>query len=583
VFITHPFRVFLFQMRSRIADITDRPFRARVSSAKIARADRTTAYGRLTAGLLAVGVSSLVLVSVPQRANGAPPDTSPSSLAGANDVGLAGLPVAAGAASGEIASPGPAVPAEMHTPRPVAAPTGAGAAPAVTDTAVESAVSRVIPPKSAFQRPLDAADRADPVGGGGTPTPDIEAREAPTTSGAEAPSLAPAPNGADSAERVALTPRPVERAAPATTTREPTVTHEQAPRYHRLAAQYRLESVARNHAAPNSVKISTKAPKNVRVRVRRIGGRICVLNPCGSVLADTPGQRHERPDTSAPAPMATAPIANLLDGIGDESGCGNTNISVRISSPGDDGAVAQAAAGGDCGRNTNISIRINSPGDNGSVSQSIRPLVPPGLAAGLGTRLHTRPLLDPASTGPQLPAVAADPTKLPGQLDRSARRLANSLVARAQVKAGLRPAHSSRRSAGAGANNRRRPTAAPRATAVAEVHVSAAGVHVAASASARTATPREGRHVRPAPKRRAAKAAHAPPALSVPRLNRVVRRAAIGLPHVDHSRGSGLGLEAMLVAFAAALAGAYLIVPPAPSRRRLAAVAARSKRGLRRG
>jgi hypothetical protein len=66
-------------------------------------------------------------------------------------------------------------------------------------------------------------------------------------------------------------------------------------------------------------------------------------------------------------------------------------------------------------------------------------------------------------------------------------------------------------------------------------------------------------------------------------LDQVARRASAALPRVEPSGGSGFGLAAMLAAFAAALAGAYVLVPPESlRRRRLALLAAMSRRGLRR-
>ncbi|HMI70028.1 MAG TPA: hypothetical protein VK510_08535, partial [Solirubrobacteraceae bacterium] len=54
---------------------------------------------------------------------------------------------------------------------------------------------------------------------------------------------------------------------------------------------------------------------------------------------------------------------------------GNVNVSVRVDSPGDEGAVVQAAPG-----NVNVSVRVDSPGDDGPVTQTGAAPTPSGAA-----------------------------------------------------------------------------------------------------------------------------------------------------------------------------------------------------------
>jgi hypothetical protein len=64
-------------------------------------------------------------------------------------------------------------------------------------------------------------------------------------------------------------------------------------------------------------------------------------------------------------------------------------------------------------------------------------------------------------------------------------------------------------------------------------------------------------------------------------LQQAARSASGALPHLQSAHGSGLGMTAMLGAFVAAMAGAYLLVPPGRVRSGAAGRrAGRSKRGL---
>ena len=540
-------------MRLRIAPVADRSFSASGSEAHGSTFDRGRACHRLAAAVGIAGTCALAFVSVAQPASGAATDS-------------AGLLLTASAGA-EAAASTPIAPIGAET-TPVPASADAEITPAAAadpaDTAPTAAVSPVIPPEEdegvASKHLLDAA--APPA----------------TTGEASAPEAAVAPVAAAPKPTASALPAPVQRPTKRREASERRAAQPSTPRYHAPAAQYQLESAAKNSANLISQPIS-REPSAKPVRIPpRISGPICISNLCDRPSDGTGESPHARDTTpSLDDPIGSAPISDVLGTIGAESGCGNTNISVRISSPGDDGPIAQAGSGS-CGHNTNISIRINSPGDNGPVSQAVRPLVPSRMVSTLGSRLRQRPVVDPADAGPKVPGVSVDPAKLPGQLDRSARHLADSLVAKAQAKAGLRPA-------------RRAPRAAPprrgrsgsgttsRTTASARIRSSGSHVEVAASASATVATPR--RH------HRRYKAHAAPPRKpavhrSMPaKLGGAVRRASAALPHVDSGR-SNLAVAAMLAAFAAAMAGAYLLVPPIPLRRGFAgAWAATRKRGLR--
>jgi hypothetical protein len=65
-------------------------------------------------------------------------------------------------------------------------------------------------------------------------------------------------------------------------------------------------------------------------------------------------------------------------------------------------------------------------------------------------------------------------------------------------------------------------------------------------------------------------------------MEQVAHSARGVLPQLESGHRSGLSVSAMLAAFAAAMAGAYLLVPPGGVRNGAAGrLAGRSKRGLR--
>jgi hypothetical protein len=519
-------------MRLRIADITDRPF-------LLSRFD----VSRLVAAAVVIGGCSFVVVSLPEPASGAATDASAAAVL-------------------VTAAPDPATSSTANVPlgaetSPTAAAanaeTAAFATSAPADTAPADAVSPVVPQNQAES---------------GIPAHLVDAAE---RSAASAPAAAPTAGQtpAESAPEVDAAPHTSAPTRPtvSTTPRHPSTKEETSPRYHPVAAQYQLESAAQNYAIPNSKSISETPAPNMHQTRPRISRKVCGITSCenrgGNARNTLPTPDITTPQTD---PLTTGPISAVLGAVGD-AGCGNTNISVRVSSPGDDGAVSQAAGAGDCG-NRNISIRINSPGDNGPVSQTIRPVALAGTVAALGARIHAHPRFDPAGAGPGL---SVDPAQLAAQLDRRARRLTNAIVTRTQAKAGLRPT---------GAQDRARSSraAAPRARAAASAQVQVAGGHVVASASASVTA---AHHVRHKHKTHAKKERTASPSRLLPApLNQVARSASGALPRLESGSHSGLGVTAMLVAFAAAMAGAYLLVPPAQLRNAAGRRAGRLKRGL---
>jgi hypothetical protein len=531
-------------MRLRITGITDRPF-------SLGRFD----VSRLAAAVVVIGGCSFVVVSLPQPANGAATDAPPVAVLDSTAPDLA-TPAAANVPVGAETTPtGAAANAEMATAAP----------PAPVDTAQAAAVSPVIPQNQAQSEvPAHLLDAGE--------------RTASTPVAAPSPSETP-PQGASLGDAAPQSPAAAPAATPptrptvSTTPPQTSTKARKAPRYHHAAAQYQLESAAKNSVIANSTPIS-KAPAPTAPQTRpKIAHKICGITSCER-RGENDGNTPSAPDITPPQtdPLATSPISAALGEIG-ASTCANANISVRISSPGDDGPVAQAAGAGDCGHNTNISIRINSPGDNGPVSQTIRPLAPPGTIPALAARIHAHPLFDPAGAGPGL---SVDPTQLAGQLDRRARRLTNTIVANTQAKAGLRPAGTRHRA-------RSSRAAAPRARAAASAQVQVAGSQVRVSTSA-SASITAAHHARHRHKTHAAKARTASASRLLPTPMEQVAHSASGvLPQLESGHRSGLSVSAMLAAFAAAMAGAYLLVPPGGVRDGAAGrLAGRSKRGLRR-
>ncbi len=133
-----------------------------------------------------------------------------------------------------------------------------------------------------------------------------------------------------------------------------------------------------------------------------------VAGPSTTPGIEPPPESTASPD-SEPAPEAdgeVAPTPPEITTTTDSNG-GNLNVSVRIDSPGDDGPVTQENGGGSmvsppttpditpaepiagvvapdpaqeptqvAATNTNVSVRVLSPGDNGAVNQNNSATVP---------------------------------------------------------------------------------------------------------------------------------------------------------------------------------------------------------------
>jgi hypothetical protein len=138
--------------------------------------------------------------------------------------------------------------------------------------------------------------------------------------------------------------------------------------------------------------------------------------------ADTaPGQPIAPASTTATATAPEAPTAPVVAGPAvavTQLGVGNVDLSVRIASPGDNGAVTQVvSAGADASQtevqsadtqqtassNVNISIRIASPGADGPVTQTI------DAAADASTT--SDPQYQPPDSQYQASATAPTPTQ----------------------------------------------------------------------------------------------------------------------------------------------------------------------------
>jgi hypothetical protein len=584
-------------MRLRFASCSGRRFPTSRACSRTARGS-TIGFSRgfLTA-LVAVGASLVVLVAVAEPATGATPDPSVAvpepaqTLGGSADPNA--LPTPTPAASVPVPStPTPSPPSfdsdNAATVPPPASQTAPEAAVDGTDTALAAAVSSAVPENAALERPLEAGDTAD-TGTAAVPTTapasDPAGHESPVTrdTGTSATRTAP-PSAPTAAQRLAT--RVTKPAASKPQRRIAPTRHTQ---YHPATVQYRLRNAAVDFARANAVPHHADTSPNVSQVPPAIPHHICAQIACHHPGSDVPAAPSGDSGTTAgdalpahdPAPetnpLDELPVSSALGTIGAGTDCGNTNVSVRISSPGDDAPVSQAASAGDCGRNTNISVRINSPGDNGPVSQTVRVATPSERLAALPTAgWRTRPLVDPAGAGSGLPRVGVDPMTLPGRLDRSARRLANSLVAKAQTKAGLRP---QRKAAPRKPGTTSKSTMNVRAFSRAQ---SSAGGSTAAAASASVALTASQQTLRARARALRARArAQAAKATASRRLPRLVPTPTDELPQVRSAGDSGFGVEAMLIAFLAALAASYLLIPPlGAGRGGVPSLFAKSKRAL---
>jgi hypothetical protein len=481
--------------------------------------------GRRAVRLVSLAASLGIVVAATAPATGATPDSALSASAGAVEMLDASTnPAVEAAAQSLPTAPLDAPDTSTAQPVPQDVP---DVAPDASDIAQNGAVSPAVAHEEAFTSPADSAEPADessltPTGRAPTVSPDPAS---PAVS-----SSAPAP--------VVSTPVTTAPSAPPPSAQEHGSQPSKAWQYREPnEPQYRGTNSAQKAASEIIDKVASNSPK--------IGGLIprdtCSENSCETVS----NLRMDPPDevgTADQLPLDSGlgagidwgddpSLPGLIGQAGVELSCGNTNISFRFSSPGNEAGVSQAVAFGPCGRNTNISIRINSPGNNGPVTQSV------------------------GETPPPTPSVGIDPATFPAQVNGIAQRFAHSLVAQAQAKANraVRQAPPPR------AHPRSRSTA--RVKVYSAARASVAGGKVTASARVSIRTSLRTRH---APKKKPAapgtkkRTADEAPPLPADRLT------ASPSPHVSKTGGGGSGFQgaAILLALLAALAGAYLLVPP---------------------
>ena len=155
--------------------------------------------------------------------------------------------------------------------------------------------------------------------------------------------------------------------------------------------------------------------------------------------ADTPGA----PDTSTVATVTAPDPSTIADAAATaaQSGATNVSVSVRIGSPGDNGDVSQTitvstgaqspASGSDSPQNTgaqaqstqtaprniSISVRIDSPGSDGAVTQTTSAAA--NAAPSANTQYQPPATQYPASSTPAAPAPQPDPAAPAPQPDAS--------------------------------------------------------------------------------------------------------------------------------------------------------------------
>ncbi len=469
--------------------------------------------------------TSLVLLVVAAPATGASRDASmrdPRALwdDAALASGLDGLPTAAGATAHQAATT-----PTLHTNSnrtalvtPVSeALEGPGDSADSGDTAPKTAISPAVP--------QPAGDIATP----GTAIHDTKERSPVGTEFGAGSSVSDLARGSRS--RIGKLPTPENDLPRISRQVAGPVGRNHGGQYHDPAHRYHIQAIPSN-VSDRIPRQKRRTPTPIRDRVDRpIVRPICASISCqqaGIVVPDVSnvdrgnnvnGNTAELAPHNRPAARVGAPGSDVLPTIG--VWCGNTNISIRISSPGDDGEVTQvdapvAAAGdGHCAGNTNISVRINSPGDNGAVSQA--------SAAGAA-------------------ALAGAPAPEAGSTASRRRHTAG---------VGIRPLDLGRT---------RRPAQAPAKTASphpASVHAQSQPVQSSAGA---TVPVRASKPVGSSPAGATAGMDRAE-RISTPRLDRhtasLPRRSSLA-----GDGGSGFGVEALLIALIATFAVSYVFVPP---------------------
>jgi hypothetical protein len=268
-------------------------------------------------------------------------------------------------------------------------------------------------------------------------------------------------------------------------------------------------------------------------------------------------------------------ISALLGQIGGEEGCGNTNVSFRVSSPGDDRNVTQTAGGGECGKNIVVTIRVNSPGDNGSVSQTVGTM--DAVISHFTSLVHAarQRRLGLAQVGPQPgnPVLPVNPATMPRRLERSAQRLAWSLVAQAQARAN----RSLPQAAPPRARQRSRASIQTRSSVRVRASVSA-GASASVTAGRTKVTARVS--VKASQRVKRTRATKRGASLLIPRSRESRLAASPVATQAESADGSDSRRGAVLLALLAALVGAYLLVPPLRSAQALGLSRFWPKRGL---
>jgi hypothetical protein len=507
-----------------------------------------------SAGLAPVATSLIALVAVAAPATGATSRSSPVALAGAGETldgtsDLSALPTAdtpvesVPTTSPEVAGAGSAAPAPQSQPT---------AGENLSDIAQTGAVS----PAIAHGQLVDGAD--DPVDSGGVTATDNAVPA--STQPAETGFAGDTSDAAGNLVPVATSPAEAPLAKTGVTTR-PAVKGPVRPapsgwRYRSQAHRYHLPEAAVDRAREVVTVSDPNVQSNTPQEREVIPQAICEQISCEGQVANVPAVAAPAPgSTSDPTiePGEAELISSLLGQLEGDEGCGNTNVSFRVGSPGDDGKTSQNAAAGDCGRNTNVSIRINSPGDNGPVSQSVGTM--DAIMSRFSSLLRaSRPRqMGPAQAGsqPGYPYLGVNPATLPGRLERSARRLAWSLVAQAQARA-----------------NRALPQAAPRrarersrSSVRVSAYASSSAGRARVAASARVSIKSGKVSIKTSLRTKRARGKTTGTSLEVPRSreNRLTASPRLG-PEAQSGSGSGRG--AILIALLAALVGAYLLVPP---------------------
>jgi hypothetical protein len=496
---------------------------------------------RWAAGLLSIVTSLVVLIALAAPASGATARESLAALASAGETSpegleLNGLPTPSTAPEG-IPTPAGELPGTgVDVPAPQNEPNVAGN---VSDTAQIQAVSPAIA-------------RAELAANGG-----VEAGSDPLPTHAELnePGFASAsgnPPAEVSPEAVSKAPAPIA-ALRKTKQIAVKVQNQIAPirsQYRRGEGQYRPQVLVEDDVNERATVPDTNTSSNVAPVKKAIPEQICAQISCPDPDQIPAPPAPTTANDPATDPSDSAPISRLPEEADENDDCGNTNVSIRVSSPGNDAGVSQNAAPGDCGRNTNISIRINSPGDNGPVAQSVGATDLIGLVSSLPHVISAaRSRLEQAGARPRTRYAASDPAVFSSRLRRSAKSFARSLVAEAQAKVNRALRQAPPRHA------RARSHSSARVRVYSAARSSVAGAKVAVSARVSIRTSHRSQKAPRTKSHRSASATQRQP-------DRLTASPPLRLPRPQSASGQGSGRPAILIALLVALAGAYLLVPP---------------------